>query len=313
MALSGDTEGVISIGIVTPSYNQGRFLEETIDSVLSQGYPHLQYVIIDGGSTDESVKIIRKHEQHLAFWVSEKDFGQSHAINKGLRHLRTDVWAYLNSDDTYLPETFVKVAAAFLDRGVKWVTGRGTYVDVTGRRVKEMIPVRDWTVDSVLENLIANPVVMAVQVANFMRRSIVEEFGYFNESLHYCMDVEYGLRPLLSGIRPLVIDELLAKARLHPESKTVIQNANGEFARESAEILEGLLRTGEGRCHREAVLSALRNYRRQEALAYVWRTWRSAGRLSGLVAWTHVVANDPSLVAHRPALGLLRRVVSGPG
>src|SRR5271166_6639276 len=132
----------IQIGIVTPSYNQGRFLEETIDSVLSQGYPHLQYVIMDGGSTDESVEIIRRYERHLAFWISERDHGQSHAINKGLRRLRTDVGAYLNSDDTYLPETFVKVAAAFLDPGVKWVTGRGAYVDVRGRRVKDMIPVR---------------------------------------------------------------------------------------------------------------------------------------------------------------------------
>ncbi len=122
----------IRIGIVTPSYNQAQFIEQTIDSVLSQGYPYLEYVVIDGGSTDGSVDIIRRYEKYLTFWKSERDSGQSEAINKGLRALNSDVWAYLNSDDIYLPGTFSKVAAEFEDSSVLWVTGAAHYVDESG-------------------------------------------------------------------------------------------------------------------------------------------------------------------------------------
>src|SRR5439155_25397176 len=105
------------ITIVTPSFNQGRYLEQTIRSVLDQGYPNLEYIICDGGSTDESVEIIKRYQHRLAYWCSEKDRGQSHAINKGFERATGDVYAYINSDDYFEPGVFECIAQAYNDGG----------------------------------------------------------------------------------------------------------------------------------------------------------------------------------------------------
>jgi glycosyltransferase involved in cell wall biosynthesis len=306
------SESNIRIGIVTPSYNQAHFLEQTIDSVLSQGYPHLEYVIIDGGSTDGSVDIIRNYEKHLSFWISERDGGQSEAINKGLRRLNSDVWAYLNSDDVYLPGTLSKVAVEFEDSNVVWVTGAARYVDESGASLKQLTPVSDWEVEEVLERLIYEPVMMAVQVSNFMRNSVLLNFGFFDESLHYCMDVEYGLRLLLAGIRPRVIDDVLAHARLHSASKTMNQAATNAFVHETAHILERLCdRETLSVSHRKSIDKVLLDYRRQSALDVVRQSWADGGQGAGLLSFLAAVAKAPTLLSHRPALGMLRRIIFG--
>lgn len=111
------------ISIVTPSYNQGQYIEETIRSVLGQNYPNLEYIIIDGGSTDGSVEIIRRYESQLAYWVSERDRGQYHAINKGFERSTGEIMAWINSDDKYCPWAFQVVAAIFSSvPEVEWLT-----------------------------------------------------------------------------------------------------------------------------------------------------------------------------------------------
>ncbi|WP_461485736.1 glycosyltransferase family 2 protein, partial [Pedobacter sp.] len=102
------------ISIVTPSYNQGQYIEETILSILNQNYPNLEYIIIDGGSTDHTVEIIKKYEDRITYWVSEKDNGQSHAINKGFEKATGEIFAYLNSDDCYYPNTFWEIANTYV-------------------------------------------------------------------------------------------------------------------------------------------------------------------------------------------------------
>jgi glycosyltransferase involved in cell wall biosynthesis len=117
------TQNAPRITIVTPSFNQGEFLETTIRSVLEQGYPNLEYIIIDGGSTDGSVEIIKRYEKKLAYWVSESDGGHYSAINKGLQHATGDILAWLNSDDAYFPWTFATVAGIMSELPeIEWLT-----------------------------------------------------------------------------------------------------------------------------------------------------------------------------------------------
>src|SRR4051812_33606750 len=120
------------ITVVTPSFNQAQYLEQTIRSVLDQGYPNLEYIVIDGGSTDGSVDILRRYDDELAYWVSEPDAGQSWAINRGIERATGDVVAYINSDDYYLPGAFAHAMPLFADTGIRWVAGTCEYRNEDG-------------------------------------------------------------------------------------------------------------------------------------------------------------------------------------
>ena len=125
------------ISVVTPSYNQGKFIEDTIGSVLDQGYPNLEYIIIDGGSKDETIDIIRRYEKHLAFWVSEKDRGASDAIARGFSRSTGTILAYLNSDDLYLPGTLHAIAEAMTEPDVDVAYGNTYWIDSSGNILGE--------------------------------------------------------------------------------------------------------------------------------------------------------------------------------
>ena len=204
------------ITIVTPSYNQGRFLEATIRSVIGQGYPNLEYIIVDGGSTDNSVDIIRGYAESLAFWASEPDNGPAHAINKGFAHASGEILAWLNSDDIYEPDTLQAVARAFIqNEDVTVVFGDCYMVDeaggILGTFKAEDEPFhrklqfwRGWRIP---------------QPTVFVSRRVWEEVGPLNESLCYAFDYEWFLR-IAQRHRFVHLGRVMAGYRLHAQSKT---------------------------------------------------------------------------------------------
>lgn len=202
------------VSVVTPSFNQGQFIEETIRSVLLQGYPDLEYIIIDGGSGDASVGIIRKYEPWLAQWVSEPDRGQSDAINKGWRRCRGDILAWLNSDDTYLPgaiRTQVNALCQHPECGI--VYGDALHVDENGKTIYTWYG-RPYSVIELLR------VSIPAQPTVFIRRTVVEKVGEINPNFKYTMDSEYWVRA--SKVTDFWYEaKCIATYRLHSRSKTV--------------------------------------------------------------------------------------------
>lgn len=188
------------ISIVTPSFNQGEFLEECIDSILCQNYPDLEYIIIDGGSKDNSVEIIRKYEKHLAYWVSEPDKGQSHALNKGFAKATGEVMAYINSDDKYFPWAFKTVGGLFRDfPEVDWLTST-CYLCWNA----EGDPIPGWYFPGVMRSDFFEGRTLGnsndflgwiQQESTFWRKSLWEKTGsHITETLHYAMDFEMWAR-----------------------------------------------------------------------------------------------------------------------
>lgn len=205
------------ITIVTPSFNQGIYLEQTIDSVLSQKYSHLEYIIIDGGSDDESVEIIKKYEKHLAYWVSEKDKGQSDALIKGFNRSTGEVFNWLNSDDYYLPEALSRIGDTFLDPNVHVVCGRSQII-MDGQAVK-LTSGTDIYTQNVAKTIGWSRI---DQPETFFRMEVLKQLGFLNHQLHYVMDKDLWMRYLLhyglSNVRQ--IPDLLAAFRWHSLSKT---------------------------------------------------------------------------------------------
>lgn len=203
------------ITVVTPSYNQGKFLEQTIRSVLLQGYPDLEYMVIDGGSTDGSVDVIRRYQHLLSYWVSEKDGGQAHAINKGFDRASGEIFAYINSDDFYLPGALRAVAEHFRRSPAStWVCGEMIFVDGGGRTVSSPQTIIPQSAGQCLSRRY-----FAQQQAMFWRREALG--GGFEERWRYCFDFELFVRLLLAGHGCEHLPLRLAAMRLHPDSKTV--------------------------------------------------------------------------------------------
>lgn len=207
------------ISIVTPSFNQERFLERTIQSVLNQEYPDLEYIVIDGGSTDGSAEIIRKYESRLAYWVSEKDKGQSHAIRIGFDRATGAILAWLNSDDIYLPGTLRRVGEAFrTDPGLSVLYGNRYLIDekdaiIGERRLTRYV--RHLSPAGLLYGGFG-----IYQPASFWTRQAYLSVGGVDVQFEHCMDNDLFVRLALAGAEFEFAREYLAGFRVHPRSKT---------------------------------------------------------------------------------------------
>ena len=203
------------ISIVTPSYNQAQFLEKTIISVINQNYPNLEYIIIDGGSTDGSADIIKKYEKHLTYWVSEKDSGQSEALNKGFAKATGEIYAYLNSDDIYQPDALNFVGDFFNNYPiVDLLYGSAFLLDHDDRRIG-IIPSLPFKLKEFLNGVFSIP-----QQSTFWKPNVYEKVGGFNEENQTCMDGEFFAWAAFNSFNLKNVDNVLGSFRLHKLSKT---------------------------------------------------------------------------------------------
>lgn len=223
----------MKITIITPSFNQAEFLEQTILSVLDQDYEPLEYIIIDGGSTDGSVDVIRRYEERLAYWVSEKDRGQSHAINKGLKRASGEVISWLNSDDLYLPRTLHTVADYFRKNDSALIHGKTI---LFGDSLQEKVKGAEQQ-DLRVRYLAGIPF---PQPSSFFRRRVLLEQGFLDETLHYGMDYDLFVRVALN-YQLLSVEDIFTKYRLHSESKSIAQCR--AFADDWAKVFSRVLRS----------------------------------------------------------------------
>jgi glycosyltransferase involved in cell wall biosynthesis len=204
------------ISIITPSYNQGKFLETTILSVISQNYPNLEYIIMDGGSTDESVEIIKKYSDNIAYWQSCPDNGQADAIFRGFERSTGEILAWINSDDYYLPGSLLAIAEQFMKYPQsRWIVGNGIIVDPYGKtlyRQNKYPPIRFKTM------FYSNNIVF--QPATFWRRDLFLSTGGFDRTLRFAFDYELFLK-FSKVAPPQRLNRDLAAFRLHETSKTM--------------------------------------------------------------------------------------------
>jgi glycosyltransferase involved in cell wall biosynthesis len=296
------------ISIVTPSYNQGQFIEETIRSVLLQGYPDLEYIIIDGGSTDESAAIVKAYGPWLAHWTSEKDRGQTHAINKGFAVASGQIHCYLNSDDILYPGALQQVAQRFAKQSAPaLICCSGKFFGPAMNRLwgtAEAAPPseRDWNPPKSprLTDWLTTYSSL-LQQSTFWDSRITATLGGFSEELNFCFDKEFFLRALFELKRYTACPEIIASGhRLHDDCKTA--TIPDVMARENEQIWSRY--AGQHWCQRTLRREALER-RGYELMATALQQPGPVMRLGNLIRSAFVW---PGVLRSRMFWGALRRV-----
>ncbi|MCJ7735587.1 MAG: glycosyltransferase [Anaerolineales bacterium] len=206
------------VSIVTPSFNQQQYLEQTIQSVLDQAYPALEYFVVDGGSKDGSIEIIKKYQDQLSGWISEPDQGQTDAINKGFARSQGEIMAWLNSDDIYLPGA-IRSAVAFLQDNpeVGMVYGDTNLIDGTGRKIGDF-NARQTSYQRLMRGGVYIP-----QPAAFWRRELWNKSGPLDPAYYFAMDYDLWVR-FAKIARIQYTPQLWASFRIHGEGKTTLSD-----------------------------------------------------------------------------------------
>lgn len=302
-SLHGDENGNWpKISIVTPSFNQGHFIEETIRSVLLQEYPNLEYIIIDGGSNDDTIHVIEKYSPWLSYWVSETDRGQSHAINKGFSKATGAIYGYINSDDLYEPGALNAINEAFAGNpSAGLAAGICSIFDQGGerRRFEPRWPNElGHFVRTTFSSTFGQP-------ASFWTADLYNRVGGFDESMSYCFDREFFLKLGLAGAFPIMITTKIARFREHSQSKSVTQTIR--FHQESIRILHrygnicGLSIEEQRKCEKGMC--------NEIAYLQTFSIWKEKGRQHAILSFLQMIMNSPNLLFQRKILGQLRRLL----
>ncbi len=206
---------VPKITVVTPSFNQGRFIEQTINSVISQQYPNLEYIIMDGGSTDNTVEILKKYEKYISYWQSQKDNGQAAAINEGFTRATGDILCWINSDDMYMPGVFDKVAGYFNNpeqRRILFGNCQHFHDDKSKTRGSDVVK-NSARYDLSLCDYVIQP-------SSFWNRKVWELTGPLNEELHFTFDWDWFIRAEKKGVEFMPVQDYLSRYRIHDAHKS---------------------------------------------------------------------------------------------
>ncbi|MFN8416237.1 MAG: glycosyltransferase family 2 protein [Cytophagaceae bacterium] len=290
------------ISIITPSYNQAQFIERTILSVLNQNYPNLEYIIIDGGSTDGSVDIIKKYADRLTYWISEKDKGTFDANNKALAKITGDYWCVLNSDDVLIDGALKRISEVVSEKpNQKWIVGGVKYINETDDITGEEIPVKPESIAgyTFLHGCwISHPTV-------FLHKSLIDEIGVFHK--YHLMDMNYWLRMENKGYQPYILNEYIACLRDHQDCKSSDRvKLQEEYIKVFDDFISEYNLLGDKAIQSKRKFNFLFFYKMRIAYSLVKRE-----RLIALKLLIRLIKIQPLIIVSKWYLGAIKRLVFG--